>query len=195
MVTFRAEDHTYWSEGRRVPSVTEIIGANVPQFYAKGSGAAMERGSAVHAATELWDTFGADDGRPEIQPFLIGWKNFLIHTGSKVLLCEKVVSFHAPDRTIYAGTLDRLVERNGRNVLVDIKTGSAAAWHVLQLAAYAQAVGQQEGFKIDYVMAVYLRDTGSYTTKAWDAVGDNDAAYRRASVEFGKYAMAYKADK
>lgn len=122
--------HEYWLGDRRLPNVTSVLQAEnftpshewVDPWY-------LERGAAIHRATELYDKGVLDEGSvdPRIRGYVESYKKFL-HTpyaGIELRLCDPIAG--------YAGTLDRLTVDG---VLIDIKSGTAQAWHVFQLGGY-----------------------------------------------------------
>lgn len=105
-VTFREEDHTYWSEGGlEVPSVTGILKAvglskdftSVDNFY-------RERGIAVHEAIQLYADNNLDEKSldPVIVPYLEGAKRFLDTMKEK----PKAEVVYGNEPYWFAGTVD-----------------------------------------------------------------------------------------
>lgn len=91
---------------------------------------------------------------------------------------KKIISFAAwydefkPDRIIanekhvrslkhgFAGTMDILAEKNGKIYILDIKSGKSihdSYW--AQIAAYAEAVKEMEGLKVDYLGIIHVGTT------------------------------------
>lgn len=123
-VVFDAEAHEYTVDGRRLPSVTQIlkdISAREYRFVNPGVMAeAALLGTAVHAVIEL-DIAGTLDEAvldPALVPYLLKWRNFLDTSGFVPLLSEaRVVS----RRYGFAGTLDLFGLLNGEAALIDAK--------------------------------------------------------------------------
>lgn len=142
MLEFRASDHTYWLGSRRLPSVSEVIAPLSP--FANGSipsrhlDAARLRGSAVHLACQLDDERDLEEASldPWLQPYVVAWRDFRRLWVGELLAIERPLA----DATRgFAGTPDRIARsREGRLVVVDIKTGDSAPVHAIQLAAYAE---------------------------------------------------------
>lgn len=95
--------HTYTLDGRRVPSVTEIVNSALPgwkadEFY-------LQKGRAMHLACQYlsekrldWDSVD-----PEIEPRVRAWEKFLKDSGAVVLETEKAF---AHEKYLFAGTRD-----------------------------------------------------------------------------------------
>jgi hypothetical protein len=66
---------------------------------------------------------------------------------------------HTIDGFRYCGRYDLLAEIQHRRVLVDIKTGSSASWHVIQLAAYSLAANPT------IAMVLHLKPTGAFVER------------------------------
>lgn len=162
ILTFKEENHEYKLDGIVLPSVTGIISemglSGLPwdiilefralknkeievcqlsqmalAFYQAG-----QFGNAAHKATELHDR-GCLDLKtvdPAIIPYLEAWKKFKSEVGVKILEIEKKM-FHPI--YLFAGTLDRVVELDGRIYVLDIKTSVKFPAHLgLQTAAYKE---------------------------------------------------------
>lgn len=158
-LVFDPEQHAYYSGGKRVPSVTQILGAVFPGHADQ---AAMERGTYVHRIVEL-DVQGELDelGMEEWAiPYLGCWRAFLREREVAVAASEMRVFSKA---FWYAGTLDLVavldsLDEDSRFWVLDIKTGSPQPSHALQTVAYERAiphitVGGKRG-------ALYLRPDG-----------------------------------
>jgi hypothetical protein len=162
-------------DGVFVPSVTTILEAYPKDaaFYQwlKNNGQdsdelrdkAAERGTAVHSMTEAYDNGSEvsllnDDGRP-------GWKL------GEWAMFERYVEFSQRFSPVikmneqnyvsaelgYAGTIDRVMQVDGRLLLVDIKT-SGSVWpaYWLQLAAYRRLLSEVGGVEVDGVAILHL---------------------------------------
>lgn len=161
-------------EGIFIPSVTTILEAypKGPEYYAwlKKVGEdsdeirdeAGRRGSRVHSLTEQYDAgheIRLVDDNGNINMKLNEWS-----------MLEKYVEFRGrypfeiimSEQTIIseefgmAGTLDRVIDLNGRKMLVDIKTSNAIySSYWLQLAAYKKML-LAIGVEVDEVAILWL---------------------------------------
>ena len=134
-VVFDAEAHTYTWQGRIIPSVTSriasagLLGAGA-QFYTPASAA---RGTRVHLACAEYD-HGRAATLPETERGFLDSYTFW-HT----MMAPRWSHIEQPQYSSThdtAGTADRVGTMNGHPLIVDLKTGSPASWHGLQLAMY-----------------------------------------------------------
>jgi hypothetical protein len=188
-ITF-LDSRYYMTEDAFVPSVTTILeaypkGAAYFQWLkANGEDAdtirdeAGRRGSIVHALTEAYD-----DGE-EVSLYGEDRINFKI---SEWAMFERYVEFrsrfpfdiiHSEQNFIspalgFAGTVDRVIEFEGKTILLDIKTSNAiypSYW--LQLAAYEQLLTESYGFNpIDEVAILWLNAKTRTEGKKGDVQG------------------------
>lgn len=129
--TFNAEPHEYRLDGRRLPSVTQVlhgVGIIDTSFFVAGS---ANHGIHIHRICEWSDKGELDEATldPHWWPYHEAWKDFR----SKFSLEESNIEtplYHAEYG--FAGTPDRYRP----DFILDIKSGAPAAWHALQTAAY-----------------------------------------------------------
>lgn len=150
-LVFHPVSHTYTLDGRRVPSVTQVLKPlhcldHIPP-------AVLERkarlGTAVHRACELHllGTLDESTVSPEVAPYFMQFLRFLDESGFEPALTERQV---VSRRYGYAGTLDLWGYLNGRTALPDIKTTFAVAPICgLQTAAYAYALEEETGLETE----------------------------------------------
>ncbi len=134
-LVFEPVQHEYrLPDGRRVPSVTEILGdtgisVNFRTLGAMGSRleeqieARRQLGSAVHADCHALDDEDLDWATvdPRVEPYIRAWATFLENKRLVPLHRERRV-FHPT--AFYCGTLDGIFSApSARRVLVDIKIG------------------------------------------------------------------------
>lgn len=140
-IEFNAELHEYRWDGRRVPSVTEVLSmltdwSGVPPAL---MAAARDLGSHVHEATHLHDIGNLNRWTldPVLDGYLRGWERFLEETGAVVVASEQPV-YHP--KLKYAGTPDRVLWWKDRFVVPDLKSTAAVPTTVgAQTAAYTEA--------------------------------------------------------
>jgi len=122
---------------------------------------AAARGTAVHAAVAL-DVSGQLDEEsihPVVAPYLASWRRFRLEANVFVIDSELEVEHLALG---YSGRLDMIATIGGYAPMVlDLKTGAAAAWHPIQTAGYALAHQTMAGGATPPRGAVYLQDDGS----------------------------------
>ncbi len=125
------DQHVYLLDGKQIDGLTSTISeAGLMGNY--GSEWHMDRGMKIHLATELWDRGTLDESTvdPQIQGYLKSWKRFRKDQNYTPTHIE-YKTYH-PE--LMVGTkIDRLP-------LLDIKSGSEAPWHVLQVAFQRECV-------------------------------------------------------
>jgi hypothetical protein len=182
--------HVYRYMGQEVPSVTQILKVTgaIRGFY-RGT-EARDRGIAIHEATELMDTIGVpvDAFQMDIRPWLVAWQEFTASTGVEIVSIECPVC-HL--RAGYAGTADRLINYNNRLAVLDIKTGSKAAWHRLQAAAYAEAIESTSGGEITTALVVRLAPKG-FKVDLWSDVIPGAEPFLPCKQEWRQELAKYK---
>ena len=123
---FDESTHTYFVDGKKVESVTQLINRLFPDKYADiPEGVlkrASERGTQVHKAIEAYCK-GFDDGSNEVMDF----KFLQSHYKFKAIENELPVIIDLNGKT-YAGTLDMILKTNSEfgyeYSIADIKTTS-----------------------------------------------------------------------
>lgn len=165
VLTFDEATHTYFVNGVRVPSVTQVLAAaglrdlsGIPQVALENK---RELGQLVHEATEL-DAFGKLDESTvddQVWPYLRSWRKFCSDTNARILTAERRV-----DHPLYgyAGRLDHEVIVSGVAGILDKKTGSPNPSDRLQLAAYEAARNSGRRDHTLYRWDLYLRPNETY---------------------------------
>jgi len=186
------EEHKYTVDGRPCPGVSEILkwcGGVDDRFY-RSHPHATARGKKVHAATAEADCFGDSWGEwllpaaPEdgdIVNYLLAYSTFRRESKIEILEIEKK-GYAEIDGLGYCGTYDRLAKLNGRLCIIDIKTGARAAWHGLQLEAYAGLVAEKE---ID-LYGLYLKPSGRYQLTAYPRTWELGIEWERMLFSFSE---------
>lgn len=154
------ESHTYTVDSRPVPSVTEILKAegfiDVSHYQEYG----RNRGKLAHLAIHLYDTGELDEESldPVLGPYLEAWKLFRADTDMKIIESETPI---VDPLKRYAGTPDKVVLLDGKQTIIDMKTGTVSPWTRLQLCAYCEVKG------IYRRVAVQLNEDGTYKIFAY----------------------------
>ncbi len=158
MLTFNDETHTYTRDGKVLPSVTQIINHCVKQHAADDW--YLQRGKAVHKATELHDRGRLDPSTvdPRILPRVNAWIKFRRDYPRPILAIETMI---AHPTIHYAGTIDRVFDGP---VVLDLKSSYSAA-SLMQVAAYSAAWEAVTNQPVREACVVELRDDGSYRAK------------------------------
>lgn len=162
-LVFDEAKHEYRLDGRRLPSVTQLLSplvdcSMVPQETLKR---AQALGTAVHRMTELHDNDDLDEDSlsDELRPYLTAWMRFRTECQFEPVTIEQRM-FHPIYR--YAGTSDRTGVIKGRLAVIDLKKMMVLGPHIgPQLAAY-EKLHQAEGLKVLDRFALGLRFDGTY---------------------------------
>ena len=132
-LVYRDEDHTYWLDGRQLPSVTQLIHkhglatdlSGAPEAVVRRAG---EHGTLVHEEIENFIKTGERGITDEFQDFLA-----MVYPMADQWECEVMV--YNDD---YAGRVDLIGFRGDDIIVVDTKTGAlnenATAWQVSMYA-------------------------------------------------------------
>ena len=172
-LTFREDDHSYFLDGVRIPSVTQVLkGAglidysgllNMPDGY-KRLQAAQRFGTAVHKACELYDLDNLDEQSldPALRPYLDGWIKFLDESD---FVIENIEMMVCSVKYRFAGKLDRSGLLYDKRTILDIKSSFEImpANHI-QNGGYTIAYneGKQVKDKVYQRAVVQLRGDGTY---------------------------------
>ena len=143
MVEFNEQDHSYTVEGVRYPSVTQILAAlgfygDAVKYFTEQS---RDRGSFVHKIVE-YHILGELDEKtidPALQGYFEAWLGFEKDTGFAPTTMEQpmVSKTHG-----FAGKPDLIGPLNGREAIVDTKSGAAGPAAHIQTAAYEILYGK-----------------------------------------------------
>lgn len=159
--TFDHATHTYTIDGRRVPSVTQVLNDVVPGWQA--SEWHLQRGQAVHACCAILargEDFDIDlsDQKPEdradIEGRIDACRKFFAEVHPEVMAVEQTVYSTAYQ---YAGTFDLMARIQGTVVMVDYKS-TLTPTVPIQIAAYAHA----HSANMLRGLGVELREDGTY---------------------------------
>lgn len=140
-----------------LPRVTEVlasVGIIDTSFY---DDSGKDRGQAVHLVTHYDDIGDLDEESldPVLVPYLAGWRKFRAEHE-----CEwrAIETKHVHPAFQYSGIPDREGTVDGRDSILDIKSGAKEWWHRYQLAAYS-AFG--DNFHLNRIV-VRLNARGGY---------------------------------
>lgn len=154
---FEEETHTYYVDGEKVESVTQILKKLFPNKYSNIDPEvlkrAADRGTQIHSDIEAYCN-GFDCGSEEVKDFEFLRK----HYGFVPIECELPIILDFGGKT-YAGRIDLLLKMDGI-ALADIKTTSTLDKNYLgyQLNLYKIGVEQSYDYKIDTLYGIHLRD-------------------------------------
>lgn len=184
-------------QGNFVPSVTTILDCypKPPSFYdwlkKVGEDAdnirneAGDRGSTVHKLTERYDAgeeVNLINEQGNIDYKIAEWSMFERYVEFRRRFEFQIIHSELnliSDKLGFAGTLDRVIQFNGRLLIIDIKTSNSLYDHYwLQMAAYKQLLAEvQPDLKIDGYAILWLNaqtrtdgKAGAIQGKGWQLI-------------------------
>jgi len=126
-IQFNEEKHEYTLNGKKVPSVTQILEegglidfSGVPPEILES---ARQLGTNVHKTLELWDgdDLALEGLDPVLMKYLARWRDWKTLTGFSCLCVEKIL---VSEEDHYAGTADRIGVYGDDLCILDIKTST-----------------------------------------------------------------------
>lgn len=163
-IEFLADTHQYLYNGVLIPSVSAIIRDDkylgIPEEVLQK---AAYRGTQVHLATELIDKKKKVHVEPEFAPYVLQYALWKLERTKDWTDIETIV--YTED---YAGTVDRIMAKDGKVLICDIKTTSKIYEDSLglQLAVYILAHSQMHDIPIEnYTGAVLWLTKDRYKFK------------------------------
>jgi hypothetical protein len=165
-ISFDEKEHRYYKEGTGykipVPGVSELIeSAGLKSTFGHTKWHAT-RGKFAHKA--IWldndNRLDMETVDPEVAGYLVAWRNYKCASGIKVIASEQIVYNESLG---YAGTIDMIVASETVPFVLDLKTGSPAPWHKLQVLMYEEAA-RQSGLDVfkGACSVLYLKQNGTY---------------------------------
>lgn len=132
---FDEEKHLYYSGGKVVPSVTNILlseGFIDSSWFTEW---AREKGTFVHLMCHLDDINDLDESTVDLVliPYLFAYRQFKIDSGFVVEASEVPLYCEAYQ---FAGTPDKVGKLNGSPAIIDLKSGVVDPVVGLQLSFY-----------------------------------------------------------
>lgn len=205
-ITFLDTRFYLTDKGNYLPSVTTILDCypKPAAFYdwlkKVGEDAdtirdeAGNRGSVVHKLTERYDAGEEvnlinEDGNVDYK--LIEWAMFERYVEFRRRFQVNIIhsELHLlSDKLGFAGTLDRVIEFNGRMLILDIKTSNSLYDHYwLQMAAYERLLNEvQPELKIDGYCVLWLNALTRTEGKAGTCQGKGWQLIERKAEDKGK---------
>ncbi len=165
MLEFVEDGHAYSWDGKRVPSVTQVLAplTDYSRIPAGKLETARQKGKAVHKMVELYCQDDLDVAALPgwLRPVLAQWIKFVAESGFKTIASERRV-YHPTYH--YAGCLDLFGKMNAGSAFIDIKRSFLAGGVIgLQLAGYKDAYcAEHPEAKQAKRYALKLTETGPY---------------------------------
>lgn len=160
VLEFDETTHTYWFNGKKCPSVTQILKFKFPKKYAgideETLKRAAEKGTYVHETIEMYEKYGIDSSEVrEFRDYLFLKKQF----GFKVLENEIPIVIKYKD-LIIAGRMDLVLQEENLTGLGDIKCTSTFDKEYLayQLNLYKMGYEQCYGEQVEFLRGLHLKN-------------------------------------
>lgn len=168
------ENHQWYVDGIKKPGVTRILNdmrftdfSGVPADIMKR---AQDFGTAVHTATELFDSDNLDFSSldPALAPYIEAWDKFKRENGVEILEAE--VELYSPTYN-FCGKPDRLAIVRSQKTVLDIKSSE-----VMKPSTEIQTAGYEVLFNIPGLkrLGVQLKGDGTYKLYPYNNCSDRN---------------------
>lgn len=160
ILEFIPEEHIYICDGVIVPCVSNILAYKFNDYGSVSKEIlqrASERGTELHSAIESYERNGTTCDLRELKNYLFLKK----HYGFTNIANEVPVIYEKDGTVLFVGTLDQIIEMDGKRGINDFKRVSAPNKQKIayQLNLYKLAYEQTYNKKIDFVSYTHLRET------------------------------------
>lgn len=159
-IEFLPEEHIYICDGVIVPCVSNILAYKFNDYGAVSREVlqrASERGTELHQAIESYEQDGTPCELREFKNYLFLKKQF----GFTNIANEVPVIYEKDGTVLFVGTLDQIIEMDGKCGINDFKRVSAPNKQKIayQLNLYKLAYEQTYNKKVDFLSYTHLRET------------------------------------
>lgn len=188
VLEFDEETHTYWVNGTKCPSVTQILKFAFPKKYEGIDEAvlkqAAERGTYVHECIEMYEQYGFDSSEvQEFRDYLFLKEKFKF----KVTGNELPIIIRYKNLTI-CGRMDLTLEEGEQQGLGDIKSTATfdKTYLAYQLNLYRLGAMQTYGMHVEFLRGLHLRKGArKYATIPINEQAVNELLESYISVTYG----------
>lgn len=158
-IEFIEEQHIYICDGVIVPCVSNILAYKFNDYSGVSREVlqrASEKGTELHKAIEDYEQQGIKSDLKEFKNYLFLKKQFKFEN----IANELPVLYEKGGRVLFVGTLDQIIERDGKLGINDFKRVSAPNKNKIayQLNLYKMAYEQSYGKKIEFLSFTHLRE-------------------------------------
>ena len=163
-IKFNEKDHTYEVDGKRLPSVTEILDLlSYKEFNSIDQSTlyyASQRGTAVHEATVDIDLNDVAEVDGETEPYIKAYMTFVQDYKPNYFGIEEQV---ANTQQGYAGTVDRYGLLGDRSFVMDIKTvASPNRLTYIKVCLQTYLYSLCLDYESPMLLALFLKKDGTY---------------------------------
>lgn len=160
VIEFIEEQHLYLVDGILTPCVSNILAYKFNDYGTVSKEImqrASERGTELHEAIERYEQDGTTSELREFKNYLFLKK----HHGFKNIANEVPVIYEKDGTVLYVGTLDQIIEMDGKLGINDFKRVSAPNKQKIayQLNFYKLAYEQTYNKTVDFLSYTHLRET------------------------------------
>ena len=158
-VEFIEEQHIYLVDSVIVPCVSNILAYKFNDYSGVSREIlqrASEKGTELHKAIEDFEQMGIKSDLKEFKNYLFLKKQFKFEN----IANELPVLYEKGGRVLFVGTLDQIIEIDGKLGINDFKRVSAPNKNKIayQLNLYKMAYEQSYGKKIEFLSFTHLRE-------------------------------------
>ena len=159
-IEFIPETHQYLVDGILTPCVSNILAYKFNDYKAVSQEVlqrASDRGTELHEAIESYERDGTTSELREFKNYL-----FLKKAHGFINIANEVPVMYEKDGTVlFVGTLDQIIEMDGKCGINDFKRVSAPNKQKIayQLNLYKLAYEQTYNKKVDFLSYTHLRET------------------------------------
>lgn len=159
-IEFIEDQHLYIVDGILTPCVSNILAYKFNDYGTVSREVlqrASERGTELHEAIESYERSGTESELKEFKNYLFLKK----HHGFVNIANEVPVLYEKDGTVLFVGTLDQIIELDGKRGINDFKRVSAPNKQKIayQLNFYKLAYEQTYGEKVDFLSYTHLRET------------------------------------
>lgn len=160
IVEFIPETHQYLVDGMLTPCVSNILAYKFNDYGTVSREIlqrASEKGTELHAAIESYEQDGTTSELREFKNYLFLKK----HYGFVNIANEVPVIYEKDGTVLFVGTLDQVIEMDGKCGINDFKRVSTPNKQKIayQLNLYKLAYEQSYGKTVDFLSYTHLRET------------------------------------
>ena len=159
IIDFNEQEHTYKIDGRKVPSVTQIISETIGHGWIAADWY-LTRGRAIHKCAEFiaqGKDFKYDD---RLAGYVAALRKFFSEVKPVVIKSELFVGSSTYQ---FCGTLDLICKIGTRNVIIDYKHSVDKIRIPLQIGGYAIGMRDTYGTEYCFGSGVQPKEDGTYS--------------------------------
>lgn len=160
VLEFDEESHTYWCDGQKCISVTQLLKFKFPRKYEgideEVLKRAAEKGTFIHESIEMYEKYGIESNEiQEFRDYLFLKKQFKFEvTDNEIPIIIKYKDL------IICGRLDEVLREAGKTGLGDIKSTATFDKEYLayQLNLYKLGYEQCYGEVVEFLRGIHLKN-------------------------------------